>query len=45
MTQYNHSVIMHLDRTKKWIIDIEVIDHVTSDPRVFDKLHDYFCDA
>ena len=40
MTQYNHSVVMHLGGTNKWIIDTGTIDHVTSDPRVFDELCD-----
>ncbi|KAM2986490.1 hypothetical protein FF2_006766 [Malus domestica] len=41
MTQYNHSVVMHLGGTNKWIIDTGVTNHVTSDPRVFDELCDY----
>ena len=44
MAQCNHSVVMHLGGTNKWIIDIGVTDHVTSDPRVFDELCDYVCD-
>ncbi|KAM1494901.1 hypothetical protein ACFXTO_029686 [Malus domestica] len=44
MAQYNHSVVMHLGRTNKWIIDTGATDHVTSDPRVFDELCDYVRD-
>ena len=35
MDQYNHSVVMHLGGTNKWIIDTGDTDHVTSDPIVF----------
>ncbi|KAM1956361.1 hypothetical protein ACFX16_025788 [Malus domestica] len=44
MTQYNHSVVMHLGGTNKWIIDTRATDHVTSDPKVFDELCDYVRD-
>ena len=44
MAQYNHSVVMHLGGTNKWIIDTGATDHVTSDPRVFDELCDYVRD-
>ncbi|XP_070668738.1 uncharacterized protein [Malus domestica] len=44
MAQYNHSVVMHLGGTNKLIIDTRAIDHVTSDPKVFDELCDYVRD-
>ena len=44
MAQYNHSVVMHLGGTNKWIIDTGATDHVTSDPRMFDELGDYVRD-
>ena len=44
MAQYNHSVVMHLGGTNKWIIDTGATDHVTSDPRMFDELCDYVRD-
>lgn len=44
MAQYNHSVVMHLGGTNKWIIDTEATDHVTIDPRVFDELSDFVRD-
>ena len=45
MAQYNHSVVMHVGGTNKWIIDTEATNLVTSDPRMFDKLSDYVRDS